>query len=56
MAALDCRQAKVAELRIFGGLTTEEIAEFLSIAPATAHRDWVSGRLWLTSELQSKAR
>jgi RNA polymerase sigma-70 factor (ECF subfamily) len=54
MAELDARQAKVAELRIFGGLTTEETAEFLDISPATAHRDWVSGRLWLTSELQSK--
>ncbi|MES2392519.1 MAG: ECF-type sigma factor [Acidobacteriota bacterium] len=55
MAELDARQAKVAELRIFGGLTTEETAEFHSISPATAHRDWVSGRLWLTSQLHSGA-
>lgn len=54
LAELDARQAKVAELRIFGGLTSEEVAEFLSISAATAHRDWVSGRLWLTSELQGK--
>jgi RNA polymerase sigma-70 factor (ECF subfamily) len=54
MAALDERQAKVAELRIFGGLTTEETAEFLGISIATAHRDWVSGRLWLASELKGK--
>ncbi len=56
MAELDERQAKVAELRIFGGLTLEEVAEFLKISVATAHRDWVSGRLWLTSELQDKPR
>lgn len=54
MAALDERQAKVAELRIFGGLTTEETAEFLGVSVATAHRDWVSGRLWLASELKGK--
>jgi RNA polymerase sigma-70 factor (ECF subfamily) len=52
LAEMDSRQAKVAELRIFGGLTTEETAEFLEISTATAHRDWVSGRLWLTSELR----
>jgi RNA polymerase sigma-70 factor (ECF subfamily) len=56
MAELDARQAKVAELRIFGGLTTEETAEFLGISIATAHRDWVSGRLWLTKELRGNAR
>lgn len=56
LAELDERQAKVAELRIFGGLTSEEIAEFLSISTATAHRDWVSGRLWLASELKSPPR
>jgi RNA polymerase sigma-70 factor, ECF subfamily len=54
MATLDERQAKVAELRIFGGLTMEETAEFLEVSVATAHRDWVSGRLWLASELKGK--
>ena len=56
MAALDERQAKVAELRIFGGLTTEETAEFLGVSVATAHRDWVSGRLWLARELKGRPR
>jgi len=51
LAELDERQAKVAELRIFGGLTIEETAEFLQISVATANRDWASGRLWLASEL-----
>lgn len=56
LAALDQRQAKVVELRIFGGLTAEETAEFLQVSVATVHRDWASGRLWLARELQSSAR
>ena len=53
LAALDERQAKVAELRIFGGLTAEEIAEYLSVSLATVRRDWASGKLWLARELKS---
>jgi RNA polymerase sigma-70 factor (ECF subfamily) len=49
---LDARQAKVAELKIFGGMTNEEIAEFLEISTATVKRDWLSGRLWLIRELR----
>jgi RNA polymerase sigma-70 factor (ECF subfamily) len=49
---LDRRQAQVAELRIFGGLTAEESAEFLGISAITVHRDWVSARLWLARELR----
>jgi RNA polymerase sigma-70 factor (ECF subfamily) len=49
---LDRRQAQVAELRIFGGLTAEESAEFLGVSAITVHRDWVSARLWLTRELR----
>jgi RNA polymerase sigma-70 factor (ECF subfamily) len=49
---MDARQAKVAELKIFGGMTSEEIAEFLQISRATVQRDWLSGRLWLIRELR----
>lgn len=52
LAELDERQAKVAELRIFGGLTAEETADFLNVSVATVHRDWASGKLWLTQELK----
>jgi len=48
---LDERQSKVAELKIFGGLTGGEIAEYLNISPATVQRDWISGRAWLLREL-----
>ena len=54
LALLDARQAKIAELRIFGGLTTQETAEFVGVSLATAHRDWVSARLWLAQELNLK--
>jgi len=52
LAKLDERQAMVVELRIFGGLTVDETAEFLSVSVATVHRDWATGKIWLTSELR----
>ena len=52
LAELDERQAKVVELRIFGGLSVEETAEFLHVSAATVHRDWATGKIWLTSELR----
>jgi len=45
------RQARVVELRYFGGLTEEEIAEVLEIAPRTVRRDWEFARLWLARQL-----
>jgi len=48
---LDERQAKVVELRFFGGLTIAETAALLNISVATVKRDWESARVWLTCEL-----
>jgi len=45
------RQAKVVELRYFGGLTEEEIVAALKISPRTVRRDWDLARVWLLSEL-----
>jgi RNA polymerase sigma factor (TIGR02999 family) len=45
------RQAKVVELRYFGGLTEEEIAEALDISQRTVRRDWEFARVWLAREL-----
>ncbi|MES2390705.1 MAG: ECF-type sigma factor [Acidobacteriota bacterium] len=53
LAEMDERQAKIVELRIFGGMTVEETAQFLNISVATVYRDWLSGKLWLTAELKS---
>jgi RNA polymerase sigma factor (TIGR02999 family) len=52
LAALDTRKAEVVELRYFGGLTQEEIAEVLKISSVTARRDWVFARTWLYRELR----
>lgn len=51
LAALDPQQARVVELRFFGGLTVEETAEALGISPATVKRDWSVARAWLHREL-----
>jgi RNA polymerase sigma factor (TIGR02999 family) len=45
------RQAKVVELRYFGGLQEDEIVEILQISPRTVRRDWDFARAWLTGEL-----
>jgi RNA polymerase sigma factor (TIGR02999 family) len=45
------RQAKVVELRYFGGLTEEEIVEVLKISPRTVRRDWDLAKAWLFREL-----
>jgi RNA polymerase sigma factor (TIGR02999 family) len=47
------RQAKVVELRYFGGLTEEEIAAALKVSPRTVRRDWDLARAWLLRELRS---
>jgi RNA polymerase sigma factor (sigma-70 family) len=52
MATFDPQQARVVELRVFGGLTVEETAEALGISPATVKRDWVAAKAWLTRELR----
>jgi RNA polymerase sigma factor (TIGR02999 family) len=51
LAALNERQAKIVELRYFGGLSVEEAAEALGISPATVKRDWTLARAWLKKEL-----
>lgn len=51
LAALDPQQAKIVELRYFGGMTVEEVAESLDISPATVKRHWTVARAWLHKEL-----
>jgi len=50
---LDSRKARVVELKFFGGLNYDEIAEVLKIARRTARRDWEFARIWLYRELHS---
>jgi RNA polymerase sigma factor (TIGR02999 family) len=51
LAALDAQQARVVELRYFGGLSVEETAEALGISPATVKRDWSVARAFLAQQL-----
>ena len=51
LAKMDEQQAKIVELRYFGGLTIEETSEVMGIAPATIKRDWKLTKAWLFREL-----
>lgn len=51
LAALDPQQARIVELKYFGGLTIEEIATVLDISSATVKRDWRMAKAWLFQEL-----
>lgn len=53
---LDPQQARVVELRFFGGLTEEETAAELGISSRTVRRDWVTARAWLHGELTGRRK
>jgi RNA polymerase sigma factor (TIGR02999 family) len=51
LARVDARQHRVAELRLFGGMTVEEIGTILGVSPRTVKEDWRLARAWLASHL-----
>ena len=51
LAAIDADQARIVELRFFGGLTIEEAAEVAAVSHATVEREWRMARAWLRREL-----
>lgn len=51
LALLDPRQAQIVELRFFGGLTMDEVAEVMKISISTVNREWATVRLWLKLQL-----
>jgi len=51
LSGLSPQQARIAELRYFGGLSVEEAAEVLEISPRTVKRDWASAKAFLHAEL-----
>ena len=51
LGKLDARKAQVVELKYFGGLTYEEIAEVVKISVGTVRRDWEFAKAWLHKEL-----
>jgi RNA polymerase sigma factor (TIGR02999 family) len=54
LAQLDAGQARIVELRFFGGLSIEETAEAMDLSPATVKRHWAVARAWLAKELDSR--
>jgi RNA polymerase sigma factor (TIGR02999 family) len=54
LANLDPRQAQVVELRFYGGLTVEEVAEGLGVSKRTVESDWTMLRAWLRRELSGE--
>jgi len=55
LSVLDSRKAQVVELKYFGGLNYDEMAEVLKISPVTVRRDWRFARAWLYTELHNTA-
>lgn len=52
LAELDARQARIVELRFFGGMTIDEAAAAMEISPATVKREWQMAKAWLRVQLQ----
>lgn len=55
LAKVDARKARVVELRFFGGMSCQEAATVLDIAPKTAEADWYFARAWLRKEMTQAA-
>jgi DNA-directed RNA polymerase specialized sigma24 family protein len=53
LEAIDPEQARIIELRFFGGLSIEEAAAAMDISPATLKRRWALARAWLFRELSA---
>jgi RNA polymerase sigma factor (TIGR02999 family) len=52
LEAIDPRKSKIVEMRFFGGLSQEEVAEALNVSVPTVRRDWSLARAWLSRELK----
>jgi len=54
LSGVDPRKSRVVELRFFGGLSVEEIAEVLKVHPNTVLREWRLAKMWLKREISKK--
>ena len=54
LAVFDRRRCEIVEMRYFGGLTVEEIADVLKVHPNTVMRDWRAAKAWLYAELTTE--
>jgi RNA polymerase sigma factor (TIGR02999 family) len=55
LTALDARQARIVELRFFGGLTVPEAAQHLQVSTSTVEKEWRRARAWLGARLTGQA-
>jgi RNA polymerase sigma factor (TIGR02999 family) len=51
LSAFDARKARVFELRYFGGMSSDEVAEAMRLSPVTVARDWRMAKVWLRREI-----
>jgi RNA polymerase sigma-70 factor, ECF subfamily len=56
LMTVDSRKARVVELKYFGGLNHDEIAEVLKVSTVTVRRDWVFAKAWLHNQLHNAAQ
>lgn len=54
LAAFDPQQERIVEMKYFGGLTIEEIAEVIEVSPVTVKREWATAKAWLYRELTNE--
>jgi RNA polymerase sigma factor (TIGR02999 family) len=55
LSRIDERQARIVEMKFFGGLSIPEISQVLGISRATVDRDWATARIWLRRQMQRTA-
>ena len=55
LAALDEQQSRIVEMRFFGGLSIEETAQVLGVAPSTVKRDWNTAKAWLYHRMKKES-
>ena len=55
LSRLDDRQARIVEMKFFGGLSSPEISEVLGISRATVDRDWATAKVWLHRQMSRTA-
>lgn len=56
LSNLDEQQGRIVEMRFFGGLATQEIAEVMGVSVSTVKRDWNVAKAWLTRQMKKEAR
>lgn len=55
LSRMDERQAKIVEMKFFGGLSAPEISQVLNLSRATVDRDWATARVWLHRQMSRTA-